>query len=121
MTVRMTLAFVFLLGVSGFGLAATVNYIAIIEAVNAKSPTVGQFGELGWGPFKTLRLHREYRRLYPEGTLLRRGGILSLAMLVSLVVAGTLFGFGLLGIICIGGVGAFSLWLVYFRTQRLPG
>jgi hypothetical protein len=116
----MTLAFVFLLCVSGFGLAATINQIAIVEAVNAKLPTAGQFGELGWWPSKILRLHREYRRLYPDGTLLKRGGILSLAMLSFLVVAATLFGFGLPGIIWIGGIGAFSLWLVYFRTQRPP-
>ncbi len=119
MTVRLTLAFVFLLCVSGFGLAATINHIAIVEAVNAKLPTAGQFGQLGWGPFKTLRLHREYRRLYPDGTLLTRGGILSLAMLFSLVVAGTLLGFGLLGILWIGGGGALSLWFLYFRKQPL--
>ena len=119
MTVRLTVAFVFLLCVSGFGLAASINYIAIVTAVNAKLPTADQFGELGWGPIKTLRLHREYRRLYPDGRLVMRGGILSLAMLLSLVVAATLFGFGFLGIACVGGVGVLSLWFFYFRQQPL--
>jgi hypothetical protein len=93
--------------------------MAIVEAVNAKLPTADQFGELGWGPIKTLRLHREYRRLYPDGRLVTRCGILSMAMLLSLVAAATLFGFGLLGIVWVGGVGVLSLWFFYFRKPSL--
>jgi hypothetical protein len=88
MTVRLALAFVFLLCVGALGLAATINHMAIVEAVNSKLPTGEQFRELGWGPMKRLKLRNEYRRLYPGGKLLRREGTLAAASLFSLVVAG---------------------------------
>ena len=119
MTVRLTLAFVFLACVSGFGLAASLNHLAIVEAVNAKVATTDQFGQLGWGPVKTLKLSNEYRRFYPGGKLLRRAGILAAVSLFSLVVAGALFGLPLLGITLVGAVGALSLWSVYFRQRPL--
>ena len=119
MTVRLTLALLFLACSSGFGLAACITNIGIIEAVNAKLPPAEQFGDLGWYPMKTLRLHREYRRLYPGGTLLRREGILACGALGSLVVTATLLGFGVLGIVFVGGGGALSLWFLYFRDRPL--
>ena len=117
MTVRDTLACVFLACVSGFGLAASLTHLAIVEAVNAKLSTTDQFGQLGWGPGKSLKLINEYRRLYPDGKLLRRAGILAAVSLFSLVVAGALFGLPFLGLTLVGGVGALSLWFVYFRKQ----
>ena len=117
MTVRLTLAFVFLACVGGFGLAASLNHLAIVEAVNAK--VTDQFGQLGWGPVKTLKLSNEYRRFYPDGKLLRRAGILAAVSLFSLVVAGALFGLPLLGLTLVGAVGALSLWSVYFRQRPL--
>ena len=116
MTVRLTLAFVFLACVGGFGLAASLNHLAIVEAVNAKLST-DQFDQLGWGPAKSLKLSNEYRRFYPGGKLLRRAGILAEVSLFSLLVAGTVF--GLLGITLVGAVGALSLWSVYFRKRPL--
>ena len=117
MTVRITLGFVFLACVSGFGLAASLTHLAIIEAVNAKLSTTEAFGQLGWGPVKTLKLSNEYRRFYPGGKLLRRAGILAAVSLFCLLVAGALFGLPLLGITLVGAVGAFSLWSVYFRQR----
>lgn len=117
MTVRLILAFLFLGCVSGFGLATAITHFAIIEGVNAKLPPTEQFGELGWGPIKSVRLHREYRRLYPDGTLLRRAAILAYVALLSLVIAGTLLGFGVVGIVWVGGVGALSLWFFYFGDK----
>ena len=119
MTVRLTLGFVFLACVSGFGLAASLNHLAIVEAVNAKVSTTDQFGQLGWGPVKTLKLSNEYRRFYPGGKLLRRAGILAAVSLFSLVVAGALFGLPLLGIALVGAGGALSLWSVYCRQRPL--
>jgi|SRR6185369_1813953 len=118
MTVRITLGFVFLACVSGFGLAASLTHLAIVEAVNAKLST-DQFDQLGWGPAKSLKLSNEYRRFYPGGKLLRRAGILAEVSLFSLLVAGTLFGLPLLGITLVGAVGALSLWSVYFRKRPL--
>ena len=96
-------------------MAAAINSFAIVDAVNAKLPTNEQFDPLGWWLPKTLRLHREYRRLYPDGSLLRREGVLAAMSLICVLLAATLIGFGFLGIAWFGGVGALSLWLFYFR------
>ena len=119
MTLRIAVGFVFLACVSGFGLAASLTHLAIVEAVNSKLSTTEQFGQLGWGPAKSLKLSNEYRRFYPAGKLLRRAGILYEVSLFSLLVAGTLFGLPLLGITLIGAVGALSLWSVYFRKPSV--
>ena len=119
MNVRLAIAFVLLLCVGGLGMAAAITTFAIVDAVNAKLPTSEQFDHLGWWLPKTLRLHREYRRLYPDGSLLRREGVLAGIMLVCVVLAATLIGFGFLGVAWIGGIGALLLWFVYFRKRRL--
>ena len=119
MTVRLTVGFVFLACVSGFGLAAGLTHLAIVEAVNAKLSTTESFGQLGWGPVKSLKLSNEYRRFYPAGKLLRRAGILAAVSLFCLLVAGALFGLPLLGITLVGAVGALSLWSVYFRKPSV--
>ena len=119
MTLRLISGFVFIACVSGFGLAAGLTQLAIVEAVNAKLPATDQFGQLGWGPVNSLKLNNEYRRFYPEGKLLRRAGLLAAVSLFSLVIAGALFGLPLLGLTMVGGVGALSLWFLYFRKQPL--
>src|ERR1041385_6974834 len=82
-----------LLVIGVFGIASTVNQFAIIDAVNAKLPAEDQFGYLGWYLPKILRLHREYRRLYPDGTLLKRAGIFAMLMWFCMVVVMGLVGF----------------------------
>jgi len=119
MTVRLTFGFVFLACVSGFGLAAGLTHLAIVEAVNAKLSITDQFGHLGWGPWKSLKLSNEYRRFYPAGKLLRRAGILAAVSLFSLLVAGSLFGLPLPGMALIGKGGALSLWSLYSRKRPL--
>ena len=119
MTVRLTFVLVFLACVSGFGLAASLTHLAIVEAVNAKLSTTEAFGQLGWGPGKSLKLSNEYRRFYPAGRLLKRAGILSAVSLFCLLVAGTLFGLPLPGITLLGAVGALELWSVYFRKPSV--
>src|SRR5438552_14099446 len=98
MTARLAIAFVLLLCVGGFGLAATINQFAIVDAVNARLPTDDQFDPFWWYRPKTLRLHSAYRRLYPDGSLLRGQAILAALALFCLVLAATLLGFGFLGI-----------------------
>ena len=115
-TVRLTLAFLFLACVSGFGLAAGITHLAIIEAVNSRVPSPKQFEQLGWGASKSFRLCREYRRLYPEGMLLRRAEILAYVSLFSLVVSAMLLGFGVLLTAWIGG-GALVLWFSFFNNR----
>jgi len=117
MTARLAVAFALLLCVSGFGLAATINSFAIIDAVNAKLSPDEQFNPIGWYPQKTFRLHQEYRRLYPQGGLLRREGFLAAAMLFCLVLVAWLLGFGFLATAWIGGLGTLILWLIYFQKR----
>ena len=119
MTVRLTLALLFLACVSGFGLALGITHLAIVEAVNSRLPPPKQFEQLGWGPGKSSRLRREYRRLYPEGTLLRRAGILAYVALFSLVVTAMLLGLGVLLTASFGGAGALALWFFYFDNRPL--
>ena len=87
MTFRLAFTFALLLCVGAFGLASTITGFAIVEAVNAKLPEREQFDPFWWGPSKTFRLRREYRRLYPEGKLLRRQSVLAVAMFVCILLA----------------------------------
>jgi hypothetical protein len=113
-SVRLAIAFALLLCVGGFGLAASITTFAIVDAVNAKLPTNQQFDYFRWWLPKTLRLHSEYRRLYPGGRLLRREGVLVAVMLFCTLLAGALIGLGF-PLIALGGGGALWLWLIYFR------
>ena len=87
MTLRLAFAFVLLLCVGAFGLASTITQFAMVEAVNAQLPAAEQFDFLWRGPSKTSRLRREYRRLYPEGKLLRRQRVLAAVMFVCTFLA----------------------------------
>ena len=87
MPLRLAFTLAFVLCSSAFGLASTINQFAIVEAVNAKLPEREQFDPFWWGPSKTSRLRREYRRLYPEGKLLRRQSVLAGAMFACIFLA----------------------------------
>ena len=115
MTARLVATFVLLLCVGGLGLGACINQWAIVEAVNAKLPTDEQFNPLGWYLPKTLNLHRAYRRLYPDGRLLKRQAVFALLALLCVVIAATLLGFGFFGIGWLGGMGLLSIWLLHAR------
>jgi hypothetical protein len=118
MTGKLAVAVVLLFCVGGFGLAGVINHLTIIGAVNAKLPTDNRFEPLGWYLPKTLRLHSAYRRLYPDGRLLRRQAVLAALALVCLVGATTLLGFGFLVIAWLAGLGLSSLWFLYIRKPR---
>ena len=115
MPLRLTAALVVLFCVGFLGLAGTINQFAIVDAVNAKLPASDQFDAIGWWLPKTLRLHKEYRRLYPDGGLLWRQGVLTSAMLFCTVLAAGLIGLSFLSIAFLGGIGGLILWLVYFK------
>jgi hypothetical protein len=114
MTVRLIVAFAFLLGVGGFGLAGSLAGLEIVDAVNAKLPKEEKFAPLGWYFAKTQRLNREYRRLYPSGRLLWRQGICSAAMLLCLLVAAGLMD-GVGTALFLGVPGGLILWFTFFR------
>ena len=70
MSVRVAIGVIALVGVSICGLMSTLTNWEMMDAVNAKLSKSEQFGAVWWYAPKTLRLHRDYRRLYPEGRLL---------------------------------------------------
>jgi hypothetical protein len=113
--VRLAALTAFILCAGAFGIASTVYHFAIIEAVNAKLPSEDQFGYLVWYQQKILRLHREYRRCYPDGTLLTLAGVFALLMWFCVVVGMGLIGFGFLPIALFAIGGALLLWFTYFR------
>ena len=115
MTLRLAIAFVLLLCGGAFGLASTINQLAIVDAVNAQLPSREQFDPFWWGPHKTLKLQREYSRLYPDGRLLRRQSVMIAAMFVCLLLAALFLGFGFL-VLALLGPGLVLLWFVYFRN-----
>lgn len=92
-----------------------ITNFAVVEAVNARLPATEQFGDFGWSLSKTLRLHREYRRLYPEGRLLQQQGILVAVMFSCVLVAGLFLGLGPVVIVWPGAVFALLVWRIYFR------
>ena len=116
MSLRMAATFA-LLCVGGLGIATTITHLQIVEAVNAKLPSEQQFGLLGWYATKSQNLHNEYRRLYPEGKLLWRQGVLAVIMLFCGVLAAEFIGFNFLMVAWLGGGGALLLWLTYFRRR----
>ena len=101
--------------VAGLGIAGTANGFAIVDAVNAKLPQQERFDPFGWWLGKTLRLHTEYRRLYPSGGLLRRQGKLVLAMAGCLLLVMALLGFGLPLLVFFAGANGLVVWFAYFR------
>jgi hypothetical protein len=115
MTLRLAAALVLVLCVGGFGLAAAITHYAIVDAVNAKLPPEEQFDLLAWYATKSLKLNSVYRRLYPQGRLLWREGVLAATGLFCLVLAGALIGFNFLMVAWLGGGGALLLWFTYLR------
>jgi hypothetical protein len=63
------------------------------DQVNGKLPKDAQFSPLGWYLSKTLRLHREYRRLFPDGQLLLQVRLLIALGFGSLMVGAWALGF----------------------------
>jgi hypothetical protein len=79
--------------VGGLGLASAIAQFAMVDAVNEKLSRNEQFSPFWWHPAKTIRLHVEYRRLYPTGKLLRRSVALRAVMFACLLVIAALLFF----------------------------
>ncbi len=75
------------IGVPVFGLLSTFFGFKIIDKVNQKLEQKIKFHPLGWQPAKYTLLEREYKRLYPQGHLLKRRRTLALCMITSFVVS----------------------------------
>jgi hypothetical protein len=55
----------------GCAIAANVCSMLMLERVNQLLPSAERYSPLGWWAGKTLRLYRDYERLYPDGRLRR--------------------------------------------------
>ena len=99
----------------GFAAATNSTVYAIVDAVNAKLPPNEQVSPFWWGPLKLQRVHQIYRRLCPDGGLLRREGILFAMMWLCLVASAGLLQFGFLGVLWLATCGGLLVWFMYFR------
>jgi hypothetical protein len=102
----------------GLGIATALNVFDIVDAVNERLPDNERFDLLSFHFGKRVRLHREYRRLFPTGKLLRRQGILGACMLACVLSASILLGIPLAGVIALAGFAGFLLWHAYLRKSE---
>jgi hypothetical protein len=65
----------------------------MVDKVNERLPEERQFAHLGWYWSKYERLFAEYKRLYPDGSLLRRFRVLAVLVFVCFFICA--WGFGI--------------------------
>jgi len=75
-----------IIGVSALGLLSTVVSQRMLDQVNERLPKDQQFSPLGWYFQKTIRLHSEYRRLFPGGNLATRVWTMMALMFACLLI-----------------------------------
>jgi hypothetical protein len=93
MILRMIIGIAAIAGVSAFGLLSTITSYKMMDQVNARLPKDRRFARFGWWAGKTLSLHSEYRRLFPDGNLLARFWTITALMFSCLLVAAWAIGF----------------------------
>jgi hypothetical protein len=72
MNPRVIVGIAAVVGTAACGLFGALANVEMVEEVNSRLPKDAQISPMGWYLSKTLRLHREYKRLFPTGTLLMR-------------------------------------------------
>ena len=87
MNPRVIVGIAAVVGTAACGLFGAILNLEMVEEVNSHLPQDSQFSPMGWYLSKTLRLHREYKRLFPTGTLLVKVRFASGAVDVVLNVA----------------------------------
>jgi hypothetical protein len=70
MNPRVMVGIAAVVGAAACGLFGTIANSEMAEKVNSRLPKDSQFSAMGWYLTKTLRMHREYKRLFPKGPLL---------------------------------------------------
>jgi hypothetical protein len=68
-------------------LTSTILGWEMMDRVNSRLPEADRFQPLGWYWIKSRRLRREYKSLYPEGSLLKRERLLFAVSVSGLVLA----------------------------------
>lgn len=92
MTPRVVVGIAALVCASICGMIATFVSFEMIDRVNEMLPDSSRFAWLGWYFSKTQRLHREYKKLYPDGRLLLKVRVLTAVMIVCGLVCAWAFG-----------------------------
>jgi hypothetical protein len=87
MEARTIVGIVALVLVSVCGLIATFTSFEIVDKVNEKLPKGERFDWLGWYATKTIRLHREYKRNYPDGHLVFKVRTLTVFMFACVLIS----------------------------------
>ena len=72
MNPRVIIGIAAVVGTAACGLFGAIANIEMVKEVNSRVPKDAQFSPMGWYLSKTLRLHREYKRHFPTGTLLMK-------------------------------------------------
>jgi hypothetical protein len=93
MTVRIICGSAALMAVAACGLIATLAHQEMVDKINEKASEKERFDPLGWYWEKSQRLRREYRRLYPQGTLIRKTRLLFCLMTACLLLSAWLLRF----------------------------
>jgi|SRR5579862_284367 len=93
MAARVVVGIIALVSVPTCGIITTQAYFEMVDRVNERLPASDQFAAAGWYLTKYRRLHREYKRLYPTGHLLRRVRFLTALMVACLLICAWSFGF----------------------------
>jgi hypothetical protein len=92
-TARLIIGVLALVCVPVCGIASSLVSFEMVEKVNERLPKDQQFALLWWYWPKTQRLWREYKMLYPDGSLLRRLRTLGALMFACLFTCVWAFGF----------------------------
>jgi hypothetical protein len=88
MSARLIIGIAALVCVPILGILGTFCHIEMVETANSRLPVDLQFNPMGWYFQKTMRLQREYHRLFPGGSLvLRVRLLLGLAAVCLLICA----------------------------------
>jgi hypothetical protein len=93
MNSRLAIGVIAIVGVSVCGLVSTFVHFEIVDRVNEKLPAEEQYSWLGWHTDKVSRLFSDYRRLCPNGGLIRRFHLISAMGAGFLVVSAWAFRF----------------------------
>ena len=93
MTPRVMIGALALAGAAVCALLSTIVSFQMVNQVNERLAKEDHLAELGWYLPKTLRLHREYKRLYPSGRLLRLVRVLGGLMFFCLLIYAWSFGY----------------------------
>jgi hypothetical protein len=92
-TARLIIGLIALVCASICGIGSSLVSFEMIERVNERLPKDQQFATLWWYCPKIRRLWREYKTLYPDGSLLNRLRILGVLIFACLLICFWAFGF----------------------------